>query len=97
MINKFEEWRKAKQCAAECRTLAHYHKVEDCVLRDVYALVKGILVVRVETGSSKIMLRVSDSLANSLMMFMEQMRYAYLHPRSSSARFLFAIESSPSC
>ena len=97
MINKFEEWRKAKLSAAECRTLAHYHKVEDCVLRDVFALVQGILIVRVEKGSRALTLRVSDSLANSLMMFLEQMRYAYMHPRSTSARFLFAIESSSSC
>ena len=93
MVHTFETWRAAKMTAAQGATLSHYHLVEDCVLRDVNAFLKALLVRRAEIGDCPISVRLSESLCDSILLFFDQMRYAYMHPRSDSARYLFAREA----
>lgn len=93
MINNFESWRKAKQQHFSVpHTLMHYHRVSDVAWGDVANFLMFVLKVRVDTFSQQITFVLSDNLANSMLQFLDEMRFAYIHPRSTSARYDFLFE-----
>lgn len=90
-IQNFESWRKAKQAAVAPSGAAHFHLVEDNVYLHVSNLLMSICASAV-CSRAMILQNVSDNTLNAIMLFVDQMRDAYIHPRSTSHRFRFASE-----
>ena len=91
----YETWRKQKQSLYDCDGLTHYHRVSDSLLRDVSILLRSLLLHYVDAGTRPLTLCLSYDQANSIFLFLDEMQCAYLHPRSTSARMMFAY-SDPS-
>lgn len=72
----------------------HFHKCEDAVLIVVFNILKALLRQRVNSGSNSITLSVSDDDFDTLLDFLDEMSFAYMHPRSTSARFSMLAENS---
>lgn len=83
----FEPWRQKKIKAFESLKSAHYFRVEDSVLRSIVSMCQSVITSRVEKGRHKVLVNVNDDLANDILAFVEQVKFAYIHPRSTSARY----------
>lgn len=92
----YETWRKQKQSLYDCGDLTHFHRVSDCLLRDVSNLLRYLLRHYVDAGTRPLTLCLDYNQANSIFLFLDEMQCAYLHPRSTSARIMYAAsETSP--
>lgn len=91
MVHNFESWRKSTQ--SKYTALAHYHKVEDQVSFPVIKFIQQLIVARVNHGTV-LKVHIDESTAQSLLSFCEQFTHAYIHPRSTSARFAMFSSSS---
>lgn len=89
----FEPWRQKKIKAYESLKSAHYFRVEDSVLRSIVSMCQSVITSRVEKGRREVLVNVNDDLANDILAFVEQVKFAYIHPRSTSARFAMQSES----
>lgn len=94
MIHKFESWRTYRQAsvANQC-TMMHYYRLEDDSLRVVLRLLKAIVSQRVQKGRNSLYLSVSDDECNVILSLIEQVKFGYIHPRSTSARYSFLSET----
>lgn len=86
MIHNFESWRKATEERYKSFALAHYHKVDDELAYSVLNLLRQIVIKRVDKGAN-VSIHISEEQAQSIVEFLDQMNLAYIHPRSSSARY----------
>ena len=86
MIHNFESWRKATEERYKSFALAHYHKVDDELAFSVLNLLRQIVIKRVDKGEN-VSIRISEEQAQIIVDFLDQMNLAYIHPRSSSARY----------
>lgn len=91
MVHNFESWRKSTQ--SKYTALAHFHKVEDQVSFPVIKFIQQLIVARVNVGT-KITITLDESTTQSLLSFCEQFTHAYIHPRSTSAKYAM-FSSSP--
>lgn len=90
----FETWRKQKQLVYDCNGISHYHRVSDCLLRDVTNLLRSLLRHYLAAGARPLTLCLDYEQANSIFLFLDEMECAYLHPRSTSARIMYAASES---
>ena len=86
MIHNFESWRKATEERYKSFALAHYHKVDDELAFSVLNLLRQIVIRRVDKGAN-VSIHISEEQAQCIVDFLDQMNLAYIHPRSSSARY----------
>lgn len=86
MIHNFESWRKATEERYKSFALAHYHKVDDELAFSVLNLLRQIVIRRVDKGEH-VSIHISEEQAQIIVDFLDQMNLAYIHPRSSSARY----------
>lgn len=86
MIHNFESWRKATEERYKSFALAHYHKVDDELAFSVLNLLRQIVIKRVDKGEH-VSIHISEEQAQIIVDFLDQMNLAYIHPRSSSARY----------
>lgn len=86
MVNNFESWRKATEERYKSFALAHYHKVDDELAFSVLNLLRQIVIKRVDKGAN-VSIHISEEQAQCIVDFLDQMNLAYIHPRSSSARY----------
>lgn len=91
----FENWRKRQMMRYKCTTLSHYHRVEDAVYNDVASFLRQVLITRVNAQCTSIYVALPDCLANSIIDFLNQMDFAYIHPRRNSARYAMAYLLNP--
>jgi hypothetical protein len=97
MIHNFESWRQAKQAAfVDNFHDMHYHRCSDTTYRLVSSLLQHLLSAWVKSYHAPVSVRFSQEQAELMFAFLDQMQLAYIHPRSSSHRFLMALEYSPS-
>lgn len=90
MIHNFESWRQSTMRKFEFSNASrHYHRVDDEVYYAVSDLLKSLLKAKVE-HNGEISVSLSNSLADMVYEFLLQMELSYIHPRSDSAKFLFA-------
>lgn len=83
----FEPWRQKKIKAFESLKSAHYFRVEDSVLRSIISICQNVISSRVEKSRHEVLVNVKDDLTNEILAFVEQVKFAYIHPRSTSARY----------
>lgn len=83
----FEPWRQKKIKAFKSLKSAHYFRVEDSVLRSIVSMCQNVISSRVQKGRHRVSVDVTDDLANDILAFVEQVKFAYIHPRSTSARY----------
>ena len=86
MIHNFKSWRKATEERYKSFALAHYHKVDDELAFSVLNLLRQIVIKRVDKGEL-VSIHISKEQAQIIVDFLDQMNLAYIHPRSSSARY----------
>ena len=86
MVHNFESWRKATEERYKSFALAHYHKVDDELCFSVLNLLRQIVIRRVDKGEN-VSIHISEEQAQCIVDFLDQMNLAYIHPRSSSARY----------
>ena len=86
MIHNFESWRKATEERYKSFALAHYHKVDDELCFSVLNLLRQVVIKRVDKGEH-VSIHISEEQAQIIVDFLDQMNLAYIHPRSSSARY----------
>lgn len=86
MIHNFESWRKATEERYKSFALAHYHKVDDELCFSVLNLLRQVVIKRVDKGEH-VSIHISEEQAQCIVDFLDQMNLAYIHPRSSSARY----------
>lgn len=84
MVHNFESWRKSTE--SKYTALAHFHKVEDQVSYPVINFLQRLVCARINYGKV-LQVTIDDSTAQCLMSFCEQFSFAYIHPRSTSAKF----------
>lgn len=89
--SEFQSWRKVKQSAFDSYINMHYHKVSDECYFVVRDLLQSLLRARVELGGTFVV-SMTDEGCRSVLDFLNQMQLAYIHPRSTSAKFLFSLE-----
>lgn len=85
----FEAWRKSHEPRPEVAGLMHFHRCSDALYRDIRNFLREICRRRVECGQRQIRIIPSQSLIESCFLFCDEMDTAYMHPRSTSARFTF--------
>lgn len=88
MIHNFESWRTATEATYKDGKLRHYHRVQDDVWRSVRNLLQRLLCMRID-GNAPGCLSLDDEACNALLVFLDEMQLAYIHPRSTSAKFYF--------
>lgn len=94
MIYNFESWRKAKmERHANRASLMHYHRISDDVYRSVRNFIEHCLCRRVDKGKDRISVLLPEDIANTLMDFLDETKFAYIHPRSTSGRVEFFREA----
>jgi len=86
---QFNSWRKRQQERFATCSSMHYHRVDDSCYLVVVHLLRYLLTSRIDSQSKAVLVNLSDELANTLLDFLDQMEYAYMHPRSTSAKFRF--------
>ena len=86
MIHNFESWRKATEERYKSFALAHFHKVDDELCFSVLNLLRQVVIKRVDKGEH-VSIHISEEQAQCIVDFLDQMNLAYIHPRSSSARY----------
>lgn len=92
MIYNFENWRIARQAATAPQGTAHFHLVEDGLLKEVQSFLMALCRFKLQ-HHDYITIKVSDESFSTILAFINQMTDAYIHPRSSSHHFRFAEES----
>lgn len=93
MLHNFESWRKAKQKRFEPYEFEmHYHKCADSCYKFVAALLQSLVSNFVSSQHRPQVVQLSVEHAQILLDFLEQMQFAYIHPRSTSARYLMVRE-----
>ena len=86
MVHNFESWRKATEERYKSFALAHFHKVDDELCFSVLNLLRQVVIKRVDKGEH-VSVHISEEQAQIIVDFLDQMNLAYIHPRSSSARY----------
>lgn len=86
--NNFDAWRQSMMSRHQVAAEMHYHKVSDVNWHQVSHLLRTLCVRFVEGHHKPITLNLSSDLVESLLSFVDEMQFAYIHPRSSSAKFL---------
>lgn len=96
MLSNFDSWRKAREQQTQrgC-SLMHYYRFEDSSLHFVVSIIQRVLVGRVEQGSPYARIFLDDATCATFLAFCEQAQFGYIHPRRTSAKFLFAREQTP--
>lgn len=92
MANNFDSWRKAKMASLD-KEPSHYHRVATATWLAVRAFLSTLLITRVEKQARRFSVTLSDDEANALLAFLDEMRFGYIHPRSTSARTDFSREA----
>lgn len=92
MANNFDSWRKAKMASLD-KEPSHYHRVATSTWLTVRAFLSTLLITRVEKQAHRFPVSLSDEEANALLTFLDEMRFGYIHPRSTSARMDFSREA----
>ena len=77
----------SKSVASYAIGLTHYHKVHDTVYMGVERLLRTLVVKYVE-GNRRVQVKMDADTAQCLYEFLDEMKWGYLHPRSTSARML---------
>lgn len=90
MVHNFESWRNATQNAHKPSGLAHFHLCSDSAFFDVSKLLRSLCVSYVE----KQQIQLSQDIINSCLCFLDEMQFAYIHPRSTSAKFACRMDFS---
>lgn len=89
MVHNFESWRTATQSAHKPAGVSHYHLCSDTTFFEVASLLQALCVSFVD----KKQITLSPCLVDTVLQFLDEMQYAYMHPRSTSARFAFRMVS----
>ena len=90
MVHNFESWRKSTQEKHRPDGVSHYHLCSDLAFYAVAELLKSLCVSFVERRQMK----VRQEQIDNVLLFLDEMQFAYLHPRSSSARLACRMETS---
>jgi hypothetical protein len=90
MLQSFDEWRKTTMSNHAPQGVAHYHLCGDLVFSSVANFLRSCLVERVESNRDFVNVCVDEDTADSILIFLDEMRVAYLHPRSDAAKYIFA-------
>lgn len=86
--NNFDAWRRSMMSQRQVAAEMHYHKVSDVNWHQVSHLLRTLCVRFVEGHHKPITLSLSLDMVETLLSFVDEMQFAYIHPRSSSAKFL---------
>lgn len=85
----FNSWRLRQQERFNNCSSMHFHRVSDGAYSVVVHLLRYLLTSRINSQSQIVNVNVSDELSNSLLDFLDEMEFAYMHPRSTSARYRY--------
>ena len=94
-MTDFKKWCDQMQALHGCSGSAHYHKCEDAAFCCVERLLQKIIVANVEKSLDVQLITLDGSTVQILFDWLMQMNFAYLHPRSSSARYAFTQSHLP--
>lgn len=94
MIYNFESWRRAKQKQFTDGQLRHYHRCSDVSYSLVREILQKILSGWVGHSQRQFLLAPSDFDIDLIYQFLTEMDFGYMHPRSTSARFLYQKSAS---
>lgn len=89
MQNNFHRWREAKQASFTSIPDMHFHKCSDIHFGVVRDLLQTIVSCYVSHGQRKFVLQPSEFDINCFLLFLDEMQFAYIHPRSTSARVAY--------
>lgn len=92
MVSQFQRWRKSKEEKFANLNDLHYFRVSKTTWSSVRTVLQSLLVARVNLGES-FLLTLPSERANDLLDFLEQMKWGYIHPRSTSHRVLMVREA----
>lgn len=92
MANTFDSWRRAKMASLD-KEPSHYHRVATSTWLTVRAFLTTLLITRVEKRTHRFSVTLTDDVANALLAFLDEMRFGYIHPRSTSSRMDFSREA----
>lgn len=70
----------------------HFHKLREGDVLYVTSLLRSILRARLAAKRDRVSIIVDDAGTASLIDFIAQLQFAYVHPRSTSLRVSFAAE-----
>lgn len=93
MLQNFDSWRKAKMASVIYNDVTHYFKLADGVYYGVSAFFRSLLSKRFNRVSRRVVLNLSDDDYQLFLDFLTQSQFGYIHPRSSSGRYLMVRES----
>lgn len=89
MIYNFEAWRRAKQKQFADGQLRHYHRCTDCSYYLVREILQKICSKWVGEHQRRFTISPSEFEVDLIFNFLTEMEVGYIHPRSTSARYLF--------
>ena len=89
MLQSFDQWRKAHEARFADITTMHYHRVDTVLWLDFSRYLLDMQRQRPYAGKA-LTVRFPLAFFDQLDAFLDQMRFAYIHPRSTSARYDFA-------
>lgn len=93
-MKDFHKWRlqQMQRFSAETAEM-HFHKCADSSYRHAAKLLKAILVQMVECPGEPIILNPEAISGDLLLDFLDEMDFAYIHPRSSSHHFIMHAQA----
>lgn len=91
MEKKFNKWRCQQMTLySDGGGLAHYHRCSDALYGYVRKFCIFFIKKKIDLGETSCEVRLSDDLIQNLYSFLMEMELSYIHPRSTSAHFLFS-------
>lgn len=93
-MKKFDSWRLEKlQQFAPLACEMHYHRCSDYSYTCTAELLRSLLIRHVESGGASVCVHLSREVADAIFSFLNEMKFAYIHPRSTSHRFIMQAET----
>lgn len=92
-MKNFESWRQRKMSYfAHFDGEMHFHRCSDYTYGCVAHFLQSLLAYRVQHGSPQVNVTISEEFANAALSFLDEMKFGYIHPRSTSHKMLMLGE-----
>lgn len=96
-MKDFNSWRQRKMsyyARFDCER--HYHRCSDLSYSCVAEFLQQLIAYRINNGSGKVVVTITDEFADAALAFLDEMQFAYIHPRSTSHKFIMNRENGKS-
>lgn len=98
MVKTFDSWRNAQMSRfAPFACTMRYHRIDADSASVIVQLLRSLLKARLSSGKNVVTLSLSDDVYDAFLLFLDEFRYAYIHPRSTSAKFDFVKQLKTAC